>query len=97
MVMMRMFWAGLTQQQYDAVRSKVDWVGRPPAGGMFHIASLEKDGLHVTDVWKTAEDFQGFVEKRLMPAVQQLRIPGEPQVVVHPTHAVFDATRGVEL
>jgi hypothetical protein len=96
-VMMRMHWAGLNQSQYDAVKTHVDWVGRPPEGGIFHIASVEKDGLHVTDVWQTAESFQRFVDTRLMPAVKQLNIPGQPEVVVHPAHAVFDPVHRVEL
>lgn len=96
-VMMRMHWRGITREQYDAVKAKVNWTGKVPEGGMYHVASIEKDGLHVSDVWRTAEDFQRFVEKRLMPATQELKIPGQPETVISPAHAVFDARNGTEL
>jgi len=43
-------------------------------------------------VWQSAESFETFVEKRLMPGVQQLGIPGEPQVGIYPVHALFTPT-----
>jgi hypothetical protein len=43
----------------------------------------------VTDVWESPEDFQRFVQTRLMPGVQQLGIQGEPKVELHPAHALF--------
>jgi hypothetical protein len=92
-----MHWAGVTREQYDAVKKKVDWINQPPEGGIFHVASIEKDGLHVTDVWRAAEDFQRFAEKRLNPATQELKIPGTPDVVIHPAHAVWDARNRTEL
>jgi hypothetical protein len=46
-------------------------------------------GLRITDVWESSEDFQGFVERRLMPAVKQLGIPGEPRVQIYPLHQLF--------
>jgi hypothetical protein len=92
-----MHWAGITREQYDAVKKKVDWIHQVPEGGIFHVASVESDGLHVTDVWRAAEDFQRFVDKRLMPATQELKIPGQPTVTVHPAYAVWDARNRVEL
>ena len=46
-------------------------------------------GLRVVDVWDTAEQFQQFVETRLMPGVAQIGIPGEPAVEVLPIHRLF--------
>jgi hypothetical protein len=45
--------------------------------------------MYVTDVWERAEDFQAFVDQRLMPAVKQAGIAGEPKVTVLPAHNVF--------
>ena len=88
-VMMIMEWAGVTQEQYDAVCDIVNFMGQPPKGGLVHVASLSDKGLHVTDVWETAEDFQAFAEQRLMPGVQKAGIPGEPKVNILPAHNVF--------
>jgi len=88
-VMMMMQWSGVTREQYDAVRKIVNFEGNAPRGGLFHVAAFNEKGLQVTDVWERAEDFQAFVEQRLMPGVQQAGIAGEPQVQVLPAHNVF--------
>jgi hypothetical protein len=88
-IAMFMHWDGLTAEQYDAARKLVNWEGDPPPGGRFHVAALDERGLHVTDIWDTAEQFQTFVASRLMPGVQQLGIPGEPRVEIVPVHAIF--------
>lgn len=86
---MTMKWAGVNPQQYDQVRELVKWEEDKPQGGMFHIAYFDNEGLRVTDVWKTKEDFDNFVNNRLMPGVKQLGIEGQPEVEIHPAHAVF--------
>lgn len=88
-VMMMMDWTGVTPAQYDAVRKIVNFEGDVPKGGLFHVAAFDDSGLHVTDVWERAEDFQSFVEQRLMPGVKQAGIQGEPKVNVLPAHNVF--------
>lgn len=88
-IVMNMEWDGITTEQYDQVRKLVNWEGDAPAGGMYHVAATTEKGLRITDVWESAEQFQDFVNKRLMPGVQQLGIPGEPRVEVYPVHAIF--------
>ena len=88
-VMMIMEWPGITPDQYDSVRNIVNFEGKPPAGGLFHVAAFDDKGLRVTDVWERAEDFQTFVEQRLMPGVKQAGIEGEPKVAVYPAYNVF--------
>ena len=81
-VVMQMQWDNVTPAQYDDVRKIVDFEGDPPRGGLYHVAAFDNKGLLVTDVWERAEDFQAFVEKRLMPGVQKAGIAGEPKVNV---------------
>jgi len=45
--------------------------------------------MHLTDVWESAEDFQRFVDDRLMPVVQEMGIEGDPEVTILPAHTVF--------
>lgn len=86
---MLMHWPEATSAQYEEARQQVDWEGRAPAGGKFHVAWFADDGLHVLDLWETAADFERFAAERLMPAVQRIGIQGEPKVEFHPVHAVF--------
>jgi hypothetical protein len=88
-ILMIMQWSGVTPQQYDQVRELVNWEGNAPAGGLYHAAAFDAQGLRVVDVWDTAEQFQTFVETRLMPGVKQLGIQGEPAVEVLPIHRLF--------
>ncbi len=86
-VVMYMEWDGVTPDQYDEARSTVDWEGDVPQGAMLHVPWFVDDGLRVTDVWESGEDFQRFVESRLMPAVQEIGIEGEPRVDIRPLHS----------
>jgi hypothetical protein len=86
---MNMKWPGVTQDQYDQALNLVRWETDTPAGAKFHVASFNDSGLRVTDVWDSAEDFDRFVEERLMPGVQQLGIAGEPSVEITEVHRIF--------
>ncbi|MBZ0272405.1 hypothetical protein K8I61_10235 [bacterium] len=88
-VMMIMQWNDVTPEQYDAVREEVGWEREAPNGGVYHVCAFEGDTMHITDVWESAEDFDSFVNNRLMPGVQKVGIPGEPVVKVLPAHRVF--------
>jgi hypothetical protein len=88
-VMMLMEWEGVTPDQYEALRKLTNFEGNVAPGGRFHIAGFDGRGIRVCDVWERAEDFQTFTEKRLMPAVQQLGIKGEPKVQILPAHNIF--------
>ena len=88
---MLMRWAGVTPEQYQEARSRVDWEGDPADGGLFHVAGFDGDDLRVTDVWESPDHFQRFAEERLMPAVKEIGIEGEPEVTFYPAHAIFNA------
>jgi hypothetical protein len=90
-VVMQMRWAGVTPQQYDQVRDAVGWETDVPAGGISHVAWFEDDDLHVVDAWESPDQFQAFVDQRLMPGVAQVGVQGQPEVTIQPAHRVFDA------
>jgi len=89
-IVMNMRWDGVTPEQYEAVRDQVGWEQRPADGGLIHIASFAEGGLLVTDVWESADDFNRFAERRLMPVVQELGIQSKPEVTIAPMHAIFN-------
>jgi hypothetical protein len=88
-VMMQMTWPGIGAEEYEAARMHVKWEGDVPPGAMFHVMAVTENGVRVTDVWESAEAFDAFVRDRLMPGVQELGIPGQPEVEILPAHAVF--------
>ena len=89
-IVMIMHWPEVTPELYDAAREGVGWEEDAPLGGRGHVAWFKDDGLHVVDVWDTAEAFETFVQERLMPVVKgELGIPGEPRVRIFPAHRQF--------
>ena len=88
-VIMTMRWAGVRPEQYDELRDLVGWDTEPPPGGIYHCAAFDAEGIRITDVWETAEQFETFVATRLMPGVHKLGVLGEPAVEIHPAHALF--------
>jgi hypothetical protein len=84
-----MKWDGVTPAQYEAVRKLTNWEGNVPKGAVFHACGFTKSGMRVTDIWESPEDFNSFVESRLMPAVKQIGIVGEPKVKLLPLHHIF--------
>ncbi|MEV7181934.1 hypothetical protein [Kitasatospora sp. NPDC093679] len=90
-VVMSMDWAGVTPEQYDTVRDAVDWEEVPAAGGQVHVAWLDAQGLHVTDVWDSQQAFEAFLAQRLAPAVEKVGITGAPEVSFSPLHRRFVA------
>src|SRR4051812_3414921 len=88
-IVMNLEWDGGSAAQYDQVRKIVNWEGNRPRGGLFHVAAITPAGLRVTDLWETAEDFNHFVEQRLMAGVKEAGIEGQPKIVVHTVHALY--------
>ena len=81
---------GFTKEMYEQLRKEVDWEHNHPKGELFHAVGFDKSGhIHVTDIWESAEDFNSFVETRLMPGTAEVGIQGNPQVQVFPMHAIY--------
>ena len=91
-VVMKMRWDGATREQYEEARAKVGWEVSQPSGGHAHVCWFADGAMHVVDVWDSEADFNRFAEERLMPTVQEIGIPGQPQVEMHPAHALHIAS-----
>jgi hypothetical protein len=91
---MLMRWEGVTEDQYEQAREKVGWDRDVPDGARLHVAGFSDGGVNVLDVWESAEAFGRFSEGRLMPAVQEIDIPGEPDVRFCSMHACFAPALG---
>jgi hypothetical protein len=86
---MKMHWAGVTKDQYEAVRKEAKWETDVPEGAKYHVAWFSGDALQVMDIWKSGGDFQRFAETRLMPAVAKVGVKGQPNVEFFEAHATF--------
>jgi hypothetical protein len=86
-----MEWPTITPEQYDAALEKIDWEGDTPKGAILHVAWFDdNDGFKVVDLWESGDDFNRFVEERLMPGLKELGIEGEPAVRLTEAHRVFN-------
>jgi hypothetical protein len=81
--------AGVTPEQYDAVRQACGWLDAAPEGGLAHIAWWEGPDNHNLDAWESEQAFADFGENRLGPAMAQAGVNVEPSVTFHPAHEVF--------
>lgn len=88
-IVMTMKWDGVTPDHYEQMRKIVNWEGNIPAGAVFHVSSFGNNAIHVTDIWESAQDFDNFVQTRLMPGAQQVGVPGAPNVEIYPAYATF--------
>ena len=86
---MLMHWPEASKEQYEEARRAVNWEGDVPNGAKFHVSWFGDDGLHVLDLWDSRENFETFVQQRLMPAVQRIGIQGEPRIEYATSHAIF--------
>ena len=86
---MVMNWPGITTEHYEAVRRETNFEGVAPRGGKYHVAWSTKEGMHIVDVWDSQAAFEQFLQARLMPAVEKLKIPGQPQVEFFPAYNTF--------
>ncbi len=87
-VVVSTFWEGATPEQYDELKKEVRWDVNPVPGGIHHVAWFTDRGMYAVDVWESAEDYQRWAESELMPGVQRLGLPGQPEIEIHQAHAI---------
>ncbi len=88
-VIMNLRWAGITREQYERARGAVDWESDVPSGLRYHVSSFDDAGMRIIDVWDSGEQFNAFVERRLMPAVGEIGFTGQPDVELLDVHRAF--------
>lgn len=90
-VAVTMEFASGTLEQYDAVMEKMGLDGVIPPGALFHFVTQTDDGIRVTDVWETAEQFQQFADEQIGPITQEVGVPGPPAVAFYDVHNYLSA------
>jgi hypothetical protein len=79
---------GGTLAQYDQVIEKMGFhpTGPGAAGGLFHWVTRTDDGICVTDVWESREQYEDFGQNQIGPITQEVGVPGPPKVTFHEVH-----------
>ena len=67
---------GLTKDIYENARKEVNWEGNPPPGLILHTVSFDNSGnLRVADIWESEDQWNNFLNTRLMPFMQKAKAP----------------------
>jgi hypothetical protein len=60
-------------------------------GALFHWVTKTSDGIRVTDVWETQEDFDKFAEEKIGPITQAVGIQSQPEIQYFDVHNYLTA------
>jgi hypothetical protein len=75
-----------------------DVYDNPPDGLIVHIATETADGVHIVDMWQSAEHQQRFMTERLGPSIAKVMhergIPMDGPPPPFTTTEAFDLIRG---
>jgi len=73
--------AGFTAAKYDeAIKQLIAAGAGSPKGRSYHVCYGDPNGVNITDVWDSMEDFQAFGQT-LVPIMQSLGVdPGQPGI-----------------
>ena len=77
-----------TLEQYDEVIRRMGYEpgGSGPDGALFHWVAATDDGIRVTDVWESAEQYQAFAETKIGPITREVGIDTPPEVTMYEVH-----------
>jgi len=86
---------GATLDQYDQVLAKMGRTphGRGAPGSLFHWVTATDDGIRVTDVWQTREEFETFAAEQIGPLSAEAGFPAPPEITFHDVHN-YDSADG---
>jgi hypothetical protein len=84
---------GASLDQYDQVLVKMGLSpgGAGPPGAIFHWVTSTGDGMRVTDVWETREQYDKFAAEQIGPYAAEVGITGPPQIAFHEVHSYMTA------
>jgi hypothetical protein len=80
---------------YDAISERLQAQGQPPAGLLVHTAGFTGNGFRIFEVWESREDYERFVEERLMPLIQEVAAADDrqPQQTIYELHGFMAAAQ----
>jgi hypothetical protein len=80
-ILVRFHPANLTAELYDEIQPKLDEAGFPADGLEYHACFDTGNGLMVSEVWSSQEQFEAWGQT-LMPILEEndIEFAGEPEV-----------------
>jgi hypothetical protein len=79
----------LTAPEYRAVMDELG-VERSPEGGIYlHLTTPIDAGFRIVEIWDEKENFDLFVERRLVPANEAIGLDHPTEITVTPLHNLF--------
>ena len=87
-VAIQMDFKGATLDQYDQVIEKMGFkpAGAGAKGGLFHWVTKTDDGIRVTDVWDSQEQFEKFAQDEIGPITHAVGVPSPPVLQFFEVH-----------
>lgn len=84
--------SGGALEQYDQTVEKMNLTpgGRTPPGALFHWVTATEDGIRVTDVWETREQFDAFGAETIGPITGEVGLP-QPETTFYEVHNYLTA------
>ena len=78
---------------YDAISERLQVQDEPAAGLLVHTAGFTGNGFRIFEVWESREDYERFVEERLMPLIQEVAPADDrqPQQTIYELHGFMAA------
>ena len=88
-----MEFTGATLEQYDQAGQRMGFTpgGAGPPAEQFHWVTATDDGIRVTDVWDSREQYDRFAQEQIGPISQEVGIPAPPQVTYYDVHNYLTA------
>lgn len=63
---------------------------RAPDGLIIHTAGPTSDGWRIFDVWESREDFDRFMQEKVIPAMKALGVPQDgPEPEIHELESIY--------
>jgi hypothetical protein len=83
---------------YDAIHERLMQNG-PIEGFLLHTAGFTGRGFRVFEVWETREQYDRFVDERLMPIIREIAASDtrEPELTVYELHGFVVSPHAAEV
>ena len=87
--------SGATLEQYDGA---LEWLGLLPGGPaakgqLFHWVTANDNGIRLIDVWESRQEFDSFLEKRVLPVLPEVGVANPPEIEFFQVHNYFVGRR----
>jgi hypothetical protein len=81
----------LSLERYDGMMASLGLDANPPAGMLLHVATEAVGAVNVVEIWQTPQSAEGFVERRLRPALEAQKVKDPLSYRLEPLHNLWAA------